>query len=340
MESRLDHKFNINLNGDKTAVFDIPKMGKAAIVINEGPGYSVEVTEVPVPEPAPDQLLLRLNATGICHSDIHFMKNDWKNRKMSQFGVRSPGHEGAGIVVKIGSDAGDRWKLGDRVGLKPLWNTCGSCELCLGDLEAYCAKSQFTGLLQAGSYQQYVLSPARYTTRIPEGVDDFIAAPLMCSGVTVYRALVEARLKPNDWAVILGAGGGVGIQGIQLAKAMGLRPIAVDSGDKKRVLCMAMGAEKYVDFAKSSDVSKDVVSIADGIGAHGVFVIAPQAYHIAIDVVGKRIGATICCLGLPPAGSNPLTISPSLLAHRNLKITGSLAGSMKDTDETLEFARR
>ncbi|KAL9081006.1 MAG: hypothetical protein Q9157_000322 [Trypethelium eluteriae] len=188
---------------------------------------------------------------------------------MSQFGVRSPGHEGAGIVVKLGSNV-KNFKLGDRAGLKPIWNVCGSCELCWSDKECYCPSAVYTGLAQTGSYQQYVVSPALYTSPIPEGVSDEIAGPIMCSASTIYRSLMESGLKPGNWACFAGGGGGVGAQGVMLAKAMGFRPIVVDTGDLKRDLATKVaGAEAFVDFKTSKDVAEEVKMIADGKGAHG-----------------------------------------------------------------------
>jgi len=157
-----------------------------------------------------------------------------------------------------------------------------------------------------GSYQQYVVSPARYTSPIPDGVDDFIAGPIMCSASTVYRSLVESRLQPGEWAVFPGGGGGVGIQGVQLAKAMGLRPIVIDTGAEKKELCMKMGAEAFVDFKESKDVAAEVVKIADGVGAHGVIVTAPSAYNGAIGLVGDRVGAKVMCIGLRMLSPNYL----------------------------------
>lgn len=158
-----------------------------------------------------------------------------------------------------------------------------------------------------GSYQQYVVSPARYTSPIPDGVDDYIAGPVMCSASTIYRSLVEANLKPGEWAVFPGGGGGVGIQGVQLAKAMGLRPIVIDAGAAKKDLCMQVGAEAFVDFKEAKNVTAEVIKIADGIGAHGVFVTAPSAYTDAIGLVGDRIGAKVMCIGLR---MSPLPSSP------------------------------
>lgn len=245
----------------------------------------------------PNDVLIKLNATGICYSDIHYMLNDLPVPKMSDFGVRSPGHEGAGVVVKLGSNV-TNWKVGDRAGIKPAYDACFNCELCWSGRETYCDDSPQIGLQFPGSYQQYVLSPARYTSRIPDGVDDFVAGPIMCSGSTIYCSLKESGLKPGDWAVFPGAGGGVGHMGVQLAKAMGMRVVGVDGGDDKRDLCLKLGCEAFVDFTKVKDVAKEVVKICDGKGAHGVFVTATSAGAYASAPLMTRISGRVMCVGL------------------------------------------
>ncbi|KAI9688718.1 MAG: hypothetical protein M1822_001075 [Bathelium mastoideum] len=325
-------------NGEQKQ-YDIPKECKAGVVVNEGPNFHIEMQMVPVPEPGPDEVLIRLNATGICYSDLHFALGDLPVPPMSHYGCRSPGHEGAGIIVKLGRNV-KNFQLGDRAGLKPIWDTCGACELCWHDKECYCPSAVFTGLAQTGSYQQYVVSPAKYTSPIPEGVSDYVAGPVMCSASTIYRSLVESELRPGDWACFPGGGGGVGIQGVQLAKAMGFRPVVVDTGDAKRDLALKMGAEAFVDFKTSSDVGEEVAKVADGKGAHGVFVTAPAAYNTALSLTGTRIGAKVMCIGLPSAGTVTLGADPNVFAFRNLTIKGTLVGSMHDVDTALKFAQR
>ncbi|KAF4222194.1 hypothetical protein CNMCM8980_010507 [Aspergillus fumigatiaffinis] len=320
-------------------IYDIPTHCKAGVVVNEGPDFQVKVEMVPVPEPGPDDILIRLNITGLCSSDIHMMKNDLGTPPMSFFGVRSPGHEGAGIVVKMGANVRN-FRVGDRAGIKPLTDTCGSCELCWDDKETYCRTAVHTGLMTAGTYQQYLVSPARYASPIPDGVPDEIAAPIMCSASTVYRSLVESGLRPGHWAVFPGGGGGVGIQGVQLARAMGMRPIVVDTGPAKRALAMDMGAEAFVDFAETDDTTAAVVAAADGIGAHGVFVTAPAAYRTALSFVGDRIGAVVMCIGLAPAKTMVVGDDPNRFIFKNLTIKGTLVGSRRDTAAALDFARR
>ncbi|EPS26342.1 hypothetical protein PDE_01278 [Penicillium oxalicum 114-2] len=323
----------------ETPQFEIPTHCKAGVVINEGPDFHVEVQTVPVPEPGPDDILIRLNVTGLCFSDIHLMQNDLGTPPMSAFGVRSPGHEGAGVVVKVGTNV-KNFKLGDRAGIKPLLDTCGSCHLCWEDKETYCKGAVHTGLMMPGTYQQYLVSPARYASPIPDGVPDEIAAPIMCSASTIYRSLLESNLKAGAWVVFPGGGGGVGIQGVQLAKAMGMRPIVVDTGSEKRDLSIKMGAEAFVDFQEEENPSRAVVQIADGIGAHGVFVTAPAAYKTAVSFVGERVGAMVMCVGLPPAGKTVLGTDPCQFIFQNLSIKGTLVGSRKDTVMALDFARR
>lgn len=185
--------------------------------------------------PGPGELLLKLNVTGLCGSDVHYMLGDL-GLSMSTFGVRSPGHEGAGICVKVGPGVTD-WKVGDRAGVKPMWDVCHNCEQCWNAEEQYCAKAVHTGLMKTGTYQQYITSPAVYTSRIPDGIPDEIAGPAMCSASTMHRALKDSGLKPGQWAVFPGGSGGVGIQGVQLSKAMGMRPIVIDSGECRSVRC-------------------------------------------------------------------------------------------------------
>ncbi|CAI6337277.1 unnamed protein product [Periconia digitata] len=320
--------------------FEIPKTCKGGVVVNEGPDFHVEVQDLPVPEPKPNEVLIKLNATGICHSDIHFMLNDWAVPKMSQMGTKCAGHEGAGVIVKVG-DAVKTLKVGMRAGLKPIQDTCGTCEVCRSGKETHCSGAVLTGLMCEGSYKQYIVSPERYTTTIPDGVSDFIAGPIMCSASTIYTSIRESGVKPGDWCVFPGGGGGVGMQGIQLAKAMGLRAVAIDTGEAKRKLCLeTAGAEHFIDFAQVDNVAEEVVRVCGGIGAHAVFVTAPQVYPISMSLLGGRIGGKVMCIGLPPAGQFTIPVDPGQVCFKNQAVMGTLVSSMGDTDKTLDFAKR
>jgi propanol-preferring alcohol dehydrogenase len=162
----------------------------------------------------------------------------------------------------------------------------------------------------------------------------------MCSASTVYRSIIESNLKAGSWVCFPGGGGGVGIQGVQLAKAVGLRPVVVDTGADKRKLALELGAEAFVDFKDSEDPSKSVIEIADGVGVHGVFVTAPAAYKTALSYVGDRVGSMVMCIGLPEKGSMILGTDPCEYIFKNLSIKGTLVGSQRDTAAALDFARR
>ncbi|KIV96991.1 hypothetical protein PV10_00801 [Exophiala mesophila] len=323
---------------DPAPTFDIPKEGWGAVVKNEGPDFYVEVEKVPVPEVGPEDVLIRLNATGLCLSDVHFMLNDWGMPKMSELGVKCAGHEGAGVIVKVGEKV-KSYKVGQRAGIKPILDTCHTCEYCRTGNETFCLGAIYTGGHADGSYKQYIISPERYTTIIPDGVSDYVAGPVMCSASTTYTALKRSGLKPGDWAVFPGGGGGVGIQGVQLADAMGFRPVVVDTGKEREQLCKSLGAEHFVDFKEVEDPVKTVVELTEG-GAHGVFVTAVQAYPIALGYLGARAQAKVVCIGIPPAGKYNIDLAPASLVFRGQSIQGSLVSPLSDIDETLEFARR
>jgi D-arabinose 1-dehydrogenase-like Zn-dependent alcohol dehydrogenase len=303
----------------------------------------------------PNEVLVKLNATGICHSDLHFMLNDWALPKMSDLGTQCAGHEGAGVIVKVGSNV-KTLKPGMRAGLKvprlrpspcppnmltppqPIQDTCGACELCRTDRECYCAGAVLTGLTINGSYQQYIVSPERYTTVIPDGVSDFIAGPIMCSASTIYTSIKESHLQPGDWAVFPGAGGGVGMQGLQLAKAMGLRPVAIDTGADKKKLCLENGAEHFIDFKDVTNMAEEVVKICDGIGAHAVYVTAVQSYPQSISLLGTRVGGQVMCIGLPPAGAFHIDVDPGQMCFRNQSVKGTHGGRGQDAAVCAERA--
>ncbi|KAK7883359.1 hypothetical protein LTR67_011328 [Exophiala xenobiotica] len=324
--------------GDATPRPAIPKECLAGVVVNEGPDFHVEVRTIPVPEPGPDEVLVKLNCTGLCMSDIHCMLNDWNVPKMSHFGTKCAGHEGAGVIVKVGERT-KLLKVGQRVGHKPILDVCHMCESCKSGRETYCSQAVLTGLAADGSYKQYVTSPERYTTVIPDGVSDYVAGPIMCSASTIYTSIKESNIRPGQWACFPGGGGGVGIQGVQLAKAMGLRSVVVDTGADRAALAREHGAEHFVDFLKTPDACAEVVRVTGG-GAHAVFVTAIQAYPIGLGYLGERTGAKLMCIGLPPHGKYHIDVDPGQLISFNQQVIGTLVSNLRDIDETLDFARR
>lgn len=319
-------------------ILEIPTECIAGVVKNEGPDFEIEVKKVPVPEIGPEDVLIKFNCTGLCMSDVHFMMNDWAQPPMSTFGTICAGHEGSGVIVKVGERV-KTLKVGQRAGFKPIADVCHTCGQCKTGRDNYCPKSVLAGLHVDGSYKQYVASPERYTAIIPDGLSDYIVGPIMCSASTIYTAIKTSGIKPGQWACFPGGGGGVGIQGVQLAAAMGMRPIVVDTGAERKALTEKMGAEAFVDFKEVENPTTEVVALTGG-GAHVVFVTAIQAYPIALDYLGPRPGGIVMCIGLPPAGAFHMDVDPSRLAFLNQSIRGSLVSPLADIDEALKFAER
>lgn len=223
-------------------------------------GGPIVYKEVPVPKPKSNELLIHVLYTGVCHTDLHAWKGDWP------LPVKLPligGHEGAGVVVAMGSEV-KNWKIGDFAGIKWLNGSCMSCEFCMQGAEPNCPMADLSGYTHDGSFAQYATADAVQAARIRQTTKLDEVAPILCAGVTVYKALKTADLRPGQWVAISGAGGGLGSLAIQYAKAMGLRVLAIDGGDDKAKLCTDLGAEVFVDFTKSKDIIKDVVAATHG----------------------------------------------------------------------------
>lgn len=229
------------------------------------------------------------------------------------------GHEGVGIVVKAGTNVSPSL-LGERVGVKWLYNACLGCSVCKRGFFHYCPKQLNTSRHVPGTLQQYVVADSRFLTRIPEGLSDEIAAPLLCAGQTMAGAFahLDHELQPGDWIVISGSGGGLGHIGVQIAaRVKRLRVIAIDSGDEKRNISMDSGAEVFLDF-KTEDVAARVLELT-GEGAHATIVVPgnKEAFQMAPSLV--RNMATIVCVGLPP-NQMDLPVSATLCAARGENI--------------------
>ena len=298
---------------------------KAAVVREFGKPLTIE--EVPVPRPGPGDLLVKIEACGVCHTDLHAAEGDWPVKPNPPF---IPGHEGVGHVVAVGEGV-KHVKEGDRVGIPWLYSACGYCEHCLGGWETLCEAQQNTGYSINGGFAQYALANAGYVGHLPKDIGFVEIAPILCAGVTVYKGLKVTDTRPGDWVVISGIGG-LGHMAVQYAKAMGLNVAAVDVDDAKLDLATRLGASVTVNARTTDPVAFLKKEIG---GAHGALVtaVSPKAFEQAIGMV--RRGGTVSLNGLPP-GDFPLPIFDTVL--NGLTIRGSIVGTRLDLQESLDFA--
>ncbi len=300
---------------------------RAAIVTE--PGKPLTISEVPIPQPGFGQVLVKVETSGVCHTDLHAAHGDWPVKPKASL---IPGHEGYGEVVKLGEGVTDL-ALGDKVGNAWLWSACGACQYCRTGWETLCEKQQNGGYSVDGSFAEYMLVDSKYAARIPEGSDPIEVAPILCAGVTVYKGLKMTDARPGEWVVISGIGG-LGHIAVQYAVAMGLNVVAIDVDDAKLELAKKHGALITVNALKEDPAEAVQEQIG---GAHGVLVTAvhPQAFGQALGVA--RRGATIVFNGLPP-GDFPANIFDIVL--RAITIRGSIVGTRQDMIEALDFYAR
>ncbi|GBE84475.1 Alcohol dehydrogenase 1 [Sparassis crispa] len=316
----------------------IPTKGVAALTHELGIRTQL-TTEYPVKQPsklAPGECLVKLECTGVCHSDLHFMSGDWP------FKPRFPsagGHEGIGRVLAIGAQTPPgEVKIGDRVGIQYVSSSCLKCEMCRTGFPQHCPEEKVTGHQDDGTFTQYTVAFVDHVVPIPENIPSQGAAPILCAGVTVYKALKLGNTSVGNWIAIPGSGGGLGHLAIQYAVAMGLRVIAIDAGDEKRTLSLSLGAEKFVDFVQSANVVKDVIAAADGAGPHAAIVLTDSNRAYIQAAYYTRPQGTILCVGLPP---EPLSgLSLTMFIGKGLKLVGSKTGNRQETIEALQLVSR
>ncbi|KAK6895070.1 Alcohol dehydrogenase 2 [Candida tropicalis] len=338
----------------------IPITQKA--VIYESQHGELKYTDIPVPVPKANELLINVKYSGVCHSDIHVWKGDWAPpAKLPVVG----GHEGAGVVAAMGENV-KGWKIGDYAGIKLINGSCMNCEYCQQGAEPNCHQADMSGYTHDGSFQQYATADALQAAKFPEGSDLASIAPISCAGVTVYRALKTAGIQPGQWIAISGAAGGLGSLGIQYAKAMGYRVLAIDAGDDKGEFVKSLGAETYIDFTKVADITEAIKEATNG-GPHGVLNVSTseKAINQSLDYVRTlatnggphgvlnvstsekainqsfdyvRTLGTVVLVGLP-AGAKLNTPIFDAVA-KSVQIKASYVGNRKDTAEAVDFFAR
>lgn len=302
------------------------KMMKAAIVRSFREPLQIE--EVPIPTPGRGQVLIKVEASGVCHTDLHAADGDWPVKPKLPF---TPGHEGAGRVVARGADVSSL-KDGDAVGVAWLHQACGECEFCQSGRETLCPKQENSGYSVNGAFAEYVLAPAHFAARIPDSMSMVDAAPILCAGVTTYKALKQTEARPGQWVLISGVGG-LGHLAIQYARAMGLHVAAVDIGEDKLALAKKLGAEWTAD-ARGADVAGTLQRELGGVHGAVVTAVSPPAFRQAIGML--RRGGTCALVGLPP-GEFGLPIFDVVL--NGYTVRGSIVGTRLDLAEALQIAQ-
>jgi len=299
---------------------------RAAVVREYGEPLAIE--HLPIPEPGPDDVLVRIVASGVCHTDLHAARGDWPVKPSLPF---IPGHEGTGHVVRLGSNV-TMLKEGDAVGVPWLHDACGHCTYCETGWETLCEQQHNTGYSVNGCYAEYVVAPAAFVGLLPPHADLFAMAPILCAGVTTYKGLKETEARPGEWVAISGIGG-LGHVAVQYAKAMGLNVVAIDVADEKLVLARESGADILVN-ATAPDAAEAVRQATQG-GVHGVLVTAPSppAFRQAIDMTRRK--GTVVLVGLPP-GDFPTPIFDLVL--KRITLRGSIVGTRADLAEAIALA--
>ncbi len=298
----------------------------AAVVVAFG--QPLVFKDYDIPTPGPGLILVKTEACGVCHTDVHAAKGDWPVKPTLPF---IPGHEAIGIVIAMG-DGVTAVKMGERIGVPWLYSACGHCEYCLSAWETVCPEAQFGGYTHNGGFSSHIIANPNYVAHIPAGLKPTEAAPLICAGVTTYKGIKETKARPGQWIAISGCGG-LGHLGIQYAKAMGLKVCAVDIDDGKLAHAKTLGADVTVN-AKTVDPIA-AVKAATGGGAHGVLITAPSlpAFNQGVGMT-RKLG-TCVLVGLPP-GEFPTPLFD--VVANCISIVGSFVGTRQDMAECLAFA--
>src|ERR1700719_1783781 len=218
------------------------KAGSMHVAVVEQFGKPLLLQEWDIPSPGTGQILIKTEACGVCHTDLHAAHGDWPLKPTLPF---IPGPEAIGLVAAVGSGV-TMVKEGDRVGVPWLYSACGHCEHCLAAWETVCGEAQFGGYTKNGGFAEYILAHPNYVAHIPDGLSATEAAPIICAGITTYKGIKETRARPGEWIAISGAGG-LGHLAVQYAKAMGLQVCAIDIDDGKLAHPQRLGADMGVN---------------------------------------------------------------------------------------------
>jgi D-arabinose 1-dehydrogenase-like Zn-dependent alcohol dehydrogenase len=289
------------------------------------PGGSFEVVERPIPQPGRGQVRIKVEACGVCHSDAIVKETGWPGLQYP----RIPGHEIAGRIDAVGADV-TQWKSGERVGVGWHGGHCFTCDPCRRGDFINCKFEKITAIHFDGGYAEYVIVPAEAVALMPADLPADEAAPLMCAGITVFNALRNTGAHAGDLVAVQGIGG-LGHLGIQFARQMGFRTVAIGRGGDKQALAKKLGAHEYID----TDAGDPAQTLQKLGGASVVLATAPDSKSMSALVNGLGPNSTLMIVGADLA---PLSVTPVQLIFGNRSIRGKASGTARDSQDTLEFS--
>src|SRR5271169_4885142 len=289
------------------------------------PGADFELVEREIPEAGPGQVRIRVQACGICHSDVITKEGLFPGMSYP----RVPGHEVAGVIDEVGAGVKD-WKKGERVGVGWHGGQDGTCPACRRGDFVNCANAMVCGISYDGGYQEFMVAPVEGLARMPETLDPAEAAPLMCAGVTTFKALRHSGALPSDLVAVQGIGG-LGHLGIQFADKFGYRVAAIGRGPENGALAKKLGADIYIDSA-AADPAAELQKLG---GAATILATAPSGKSMSALVNGLGANGTLMVVG---ASGDPIEVSPMQLIFGKRAIRGWASGLPTDSQDTLRFA--
>jgi len=300
---------------------DMPQMIAAQIRSAGGP---FEVVKRDIPAPGANQIRIKVQACGICHSDVLVKEGLWPGLKYP----RVTGHEVAGVIDEVGMGV-TAWKLGQRVGVGWHGGHCGQCEPCRrGDFMG-CQYFQVTGFQEDGGYAQYMIARSEAVAAIPDALSPVEAAPLLCAGVTTFNSLRHSGAVAGDLVAVQGLGG-LGHLGIQFASKMGFRTVAIGRGQDKEPLASKLGAVRYLD-TNAVDVAKELTTLG---GASVILATAPDSKAMSALIDGLGVGGQLLVVG---ASFDPINVTPVQLIMARRSLRGWPSGTARDSEDTLNF---
>lgn len=287
----------------------------------------LQIEDAPLPIPSDDEVLIKVEACGVCHSDLHIAEGDWPHLLRIIRRPLIPGHEIVGRIVEKGAGV-NNLEIGDRVGVAWTHWTCGECELCKEGRENLCQSQMITGGTVDGGFAEFVKAKASHSLKVPDALASDEAAPLFCAGVTVYHAIIRSGIKPGQRLVVFGVGG-LGHLAVQIAKCFGARVIAIDVSEEKLAFARQLGADMTINALNNEEVKQ----IRKMGGAHVAVVTsaAKAAYDQAFYAV--RSGGTLMVVGMPAED-----LSFPAIMMREMNISSSATGTREDLREVLQLA--